>query len=1495
VKIGSLVRFNDERFFEGAVQLRWVQDRWPQAQRAASAFVFHGPRYHGATEAELERIERGYRLKDTASVVADLLDSILGGLRGEEHNPYVLAVAGYGTGKSHLSTAIACLLGEPQGATADRIVANLTQADAEIGQRVSERVAQLHKPVLVLCLDGMAGFHLGNALIQAVFAQLARYGVDPGAIRDLSPRFQTAEQFVERNFDIRAEAFARHCPGLDREEIRARLRNNDEAIYTQVDSLYTDANGAAIPVIGQESAQELINTLCEVYCGPDGAFSSVLILFDEFGRYLEYAAEKPQLAGDAALQQIFQGVQDNSNRVRFVGLIQYELKAYLKRFGSADLRQLQRYITRFDAAEKLYLSTNLETIVAHMIGKDEAGLTDVWRRGGADAAQHTSWQRMSRALPGFGGYPVWSDPERFEQVIAKGCWPLHPLATWFLTRQRDIVQQRSALTFIKDVIDRIGEEDALVGQHLRQVSAGELVLRSMLPEMIAAERETGSTVAETLNVLLEKFSGHFGDAEELTLAGVAILEKTRVGKQTREQADALLSEATALDADTLHAAVRRLGDELGALEWNGDLGQYELIADASTRGQFQQWVRHRTAAFGTDAVRDLFVAHAARDAEIGNIATDFGLNQNIATSEWFFEAQLANLHTLPNVVKTAFQDWQAASSPKDARGRVIYLYIHADDAPAVVDETVSNTFQAELMRIKQSAAPIWVVGIADPKQVIADALKRLYLFDEQVTGEERERFRRFLPEETLRGRAALKSAVQEAIKERSYWVAGFDAVPEGRLKAVGERIFARVYPRTIPFPFDGFATTAGGGPADAAALTRGLIARQVDGTWVQTQQKQMQNRVREVLARSWRALAPTGKLTDPADPAVKAVFEELQTAHLNDPTRSLGTSYQALIAPPYGLNTASAGLMLGLLIGGAHPPRRLEQSGQMIASADWLSGAFPSQRGKHAFDLAVLRKTTLRFLSEDGEGRWRALLSRWDTEPSYRTLVALAREAEQMQRVDPMPEVLEGTYRYLRDKSTNAQTKLNHFRVELDEWEKNIERAERQNSVGELLRHAMLLLRKREEVEGSACWPETFAVDCEKQLAIVRELVSERLADWIPRQGCHNAAEVATFRNRIEKAIESLKRLGFPSEAGALEEQAQRAIMQVEKRQHFKLTLDESDDYPRQPAPTDSTPVRELHDGIAKGDALIDALQEARAALSEDEIRARVKAIHDRQQRLRDALDRQRTVLGALFSAVPKTQSALQDALARVNGLREIFIGTRDEPEVSELEFQLRRIAADLGTWEAGDMPPERLAEILDQQIERQSAALSEELAAREIDPAWDLASVYRALGAERMDAARRRSAEWLSPRRALADKIPTLALDGCARIESELNVVPGYLSSEDREVVEQLVEMLAQRIAALEGDARRARIQTWRRGLPAINEIGTLDKHRTEAFLKDVQNPPETLLPEERAELAPLAEALNAHYDQMSMDEIMARIERLSAERRQALFEWLAKRVASG
>lgn len=1493
MKIGDLVHFHDERFFEGAVQLRWAQERETQAQQAARAFVFHGPRYHGASEAEPEGIEGGYRLKDTASLVRDLLHSILAGLRGLERNPYGLGVAGYGGGKSHFALTCALLLSQPQSATAQEIVAHIAQADPAIGQEVQTALAQLTRPVLVLTLDGMAGFHLGNALVQTVFAQLQQYGVDAGAIRDLSPRFQTAEQFVERNFAFRAERFAQRLPGLTAVEIGARLHNRDEAIYAEVDALYDEANGSPIPVVGQESAQELINTLCEVYCGPQGAFSSVVILFDEFGRYLEYAAEKPHLAGDAALQQIFQGVQDNSQKVRLIGFIQYELKAYLRRFSSADLRQLQRYITRFDAAEKWYLSTNLETIFAHIIGKDEPRLAEVWRVAAAERQGQLSWQRMRDSLPGFQRFPVWSDPERFARVIVQGCWPLHPLATWFLTRQRDIVQSRSALTFIKDVIDRISAEDALTAGRLRQVSAAELALRSLLPEMIAAERETGVTVAETLQGLLEKFAGHLNDPQRLALAGVAILEKMRVGKQTQPAMDVLLGEAAALDSATLHSALQALSQELGALEWNPDLGQYELIADATTRGQFQQWLRRQQVGLTPAALRDLFLRRGARDAELGPLDTDFHQSHEIATREWGFAVQLAHNDTIETAIQRAFQAWRQALAPKDLRGQLIYLYLHADDNLAQVETRVRASLDQRLQVTGYPAAPVWIIALADQQGTLAEHLGRLYVFEEQLVPEDRERFRRFLPEESTRSRQALKSTVEVLIKERLYWIAGFPTPPEGRLKAVGAAIFAQVYPAALPFPFDGFATTSGGGPADCAQLTRSLIARQVDGAWMQTQKKQLQNRADALLAQSWRALPASGQLTEPQTPQVRTVYQGLQQAHRDDPRRTLWTSYQALIAPPYGMNAASAQVLLGLLLGIANPPRRIEQDGEIVAASDWADAAFPNARS-YFLNQALLETSTVRFLAEDSEQRWRNLLDRWDAEQNYQRQVALAEEARQMNKADPLPEVLEGRYRYLCDQARAAATQLHEARRRLDDVERSIERAERQNDLWPLFKLTPRLAEQVRELHDSALWPEPYRRDGETLLAAVRGFVAPGAMNWILRQSCQNAAHIGDFRYRMETAVKSLKILELATEALTLERQAQQAILQVEKRQQYKLTLDESDDYPRQPDPTESTPVRELRDEISRGDELIAAVQATASALSAAEINARVKAIQQRQRRLNERLQQQRDALSGLYDWPLTHEAAVQEALIKTQRLRGIFVDTRDEGEVSAMVMQLESLLAAVAAWETGEVGVERLQALLQGHIERELPELYALLAGKEIEPAWDLAAVFQTLANERIHAAQQRSTYWLTPKLAQIQRLDALDAEGCRAFEQELQAAPGYLSGADRAEVQRLLEAVRDRRSTLEEQARQARITAWRNPFLAISdrEVSALAKHETESLLKALRQPPDELRPEEQAVLQPILERLTAHLDQMSMDELISRIDRLPITQQHQLLAWLSERV---
>ncbi|CAK0769189.1 conserved hypothetical protein [Gammaproteobacteria bacterium] len=1485
MEIGKLIRFHDEQFFEGAVQLRWVQTHEDKARQAAQSFVFHGPRYHAADPTENDGIESGYRLKDSASFVHDLLRSIQG---GEEENPYWMVVAGYGSGKSHLALTCATLLGKQAGVT-ESVLTHIDQADETLGAKVRKQVAQLTKPVLVLPLDGMAGFHLGNALSQAVFAQLYRYGVDASAIRDLSPRFQTAEQFVERNFNFRADSFARHLPGLDAAAICTRLRDNDETCYAAVDAIYADANGLPIPVTGQESAQELINSLCDVYCGPNGAFSSVIILFDEFGRYLEYAADKPRLAGDAALQQIFQGVQDNSGKVRFIGFIQYELKAYLKRFSGADLRQLQRYITRFDAAQKWYLSTNLETIFAHMIGKNETELSAIWRQAQAEQYWRTSWQRLSQSLPGFGRFPVWSEFERFSRVIAQGCWPLHPLATWFLTRQRDVVQSRSALTFIKDMIERIATEDMLVDGRLRQVSAAELVLQSMLPELISAERETGATVAETLQLLLEKFQAHLSVERQKVLAGVAILAKMRIGKHSQEAMDGLIGEATALDSMVVTNALRALGQELGALEWNRELGQYELIADAASRGQFQQWLRKKQLGLTADAVRDLFIRRVAKDSELGDIDTDFGHNRNISTTEWRFDARFAHIHTLLNTLQSAFQEWGNAIFPNDAKGKVIYLYLHSDDNLEATQTKLQANLQSGLERTGQAKAPIWVISIVDTG-IIAEHIGRLHLFDE-IAPDDIERFRRFIPEEKERSRLALKEAVQDAIRARIFWIAGFTTVPAGRLKVVAEAIFAAVYPQALPFPFDGFATANGGGAADSALLMRSLSTQQVDGHWLQSQQKRLQNRTQSLLVNSWQVLRPDGKLVTPIEPKVKAILLWLQQCHQDQSIQTLWSSYQALIAPPYGMNASSAGLLLGLLIGGISPPRRIEQRGEMVASSDWVNAAF--QKQKHYLTREILESSTLRFLPEDTESRWRNLLNDWENEKNYEKKVEIYRQAERMHRADPLPESLEGNYKYLCDKSNEALIKLTKANTQRKEWEAGIEKAERSNNFGEFLKFSSLLLRQREEMADSPLWPQTYVTECDNLLQCLRGLISAQIADWIPRQGCHTAAQISDFRHRMEKAIASLKDLNFKREVQILEQQVQRAISLVDERQRFKITLDESEDYPRQPNPSESTLVRDLRDSIALGDRLIEGVQGAKSALNGEEIAVRINAIKQRQDRLKAMLERHRQALGSLYSAALESDTDLQETLIKAKRLREIFIDTPDQGELHDLLIQLECIQEDINAWETNNVSPERLDELLQKDIiPHQLHALGNFLEEQDIEPAWNLDGIYQAIAKERIEVIRQKSLAWVRTRLDRTKKIPKMDLPHCNAYEQELLNAPSYLAAEDRQQIEQLLDLVKQRRMELEEQQRRDAVAKWQQGFPAIGEIEKFGKRDTERFLKSLRTPPHELLPAEQAAIAPILAGLTAHLDQISMDDILERIVRLSTERQRQLLLQLSERL---
>lgn len=276
-KIADLVGFKRDLFFDGAVQIGWFETDSERRDQAAANFVFHGPQYHGVAPEDL-RDTGGFPLIDTVRFTEHLLNAL-----DPQHGtsfPFALAISGWGTGKSHLGLTLATLLSQPQSDIAKAILANLAAADASSGQTIRTALHSWTQPVLVLPINGMRDFDLAFELSRQVLVQLRAHGLDTRPIDDLWPRFQVAATFVERNFDLRrAEFIERFGEHIAVEQILQRLEEHDDLAYRQVNDIFEAANGYPIRAIGQESPQQLIQTVCDTYCGEDKPFH-----FLEMGR-----------------------------------------------------------------------------------------------------------------------------------------------------------------------------------------------------------------------------------------------------------------------------------------------------------------------------------------------------------------------------------------------------------------------------------------------------------------------------------------------------------------------------------------------------------------------------------------------------------------------------------------------------------------------------------------------------------------------------------------------------------------------------------------------------------------------------------------------------------------------------------------------------------------------------------------------------------------------------------------------------------------------------------------------------------------------------------------------------------------------------------------------------------------------------------------------------------------------------------------------------------
>lgn len=1481
--LGDLVSFKSDRFFEGAVQLRWVEERKEKAADAAEHFVFHGPRYHGVSQDESDGVSSAYKLKDTATLFMEFVEALALG-EGANANPFTLVVAGYGSGKSHFALTLAKFLMAPSELLAGKIVRSIIESDAEIGQRVLDLLEKVEKPSLVVTLDGMSNFHLGSELSRAVLRQLKSSNLDLGPILELSPRFGYAQDFVKRNYEIRKDDFEKNSllKGRDKDIICGALQENDDEVYQVVDDIYFKANGTRIPVEGRESAQDLINTVCESYCGENGYYSNLVILFDEFGRYLEYAAEKPWLAGDSALQQIFQGVQDNATHTRFVGFIQYELKAYLNRFSQKELSQLQRYITRFDSAQKLFLSTNLETLFAHLIEKkDTARLNALLEEESNRLAANETHALLCQNLPGSNKFPVWKDSKQFNQVIVKGCWPLHPLTTWFLTRQQDIVQTRSALTFIKDVIEGASRKNIETEKsRLFTISPADLVLRSMLQEITAAERAQGGVIAETLCSLLEKYKARLNEPQRLVLAGIMVLDKLRVATKDKAQIDKLLQLCTDLNSRALDEALSYLINEIGVVEWNRDLCQYELIADAATRGQFQQVLKRKLLALDGSKIGELFAARGRIVGGIGDIETDFAESKDISSRDWCFSALFVHSANYLDNVSRAFEEWSSTEDHDEAKGRVLYLYLGPLEDPGHYLTKSRELLNRLLCAKGVKAAPVWTVAIHDKEGAISENLSRFHVLEDKFLPDEVEKYRRFLPEERDRTLRVLRDEIQQAVQQRVSSVAGLDSVTEKRLKLTAQWIFEQIYASVLPFPFDGFQNKTGSGPKECLQLTRALVGRQVSFDWIATQATQIQNRVNRLFVKSWQVLGNDGKITlKPGLKDLAALLDKIEET-LKQPSSSLYEAYRLLFLPPYGFNSSSAGLIIGLVLAREIPPRALIYNGENIGVQEWLLRAFP-KGGKVSFDKSCLKSTRVIFLSEDSLHRWKMIIANLESEENLRKKIELFAAAKKLKRAEQVPETLLGRFEYLTEKVADAEHRFAEHVKKVQTLERSLEVALQRNDIVSIIRWGSDLKRLHREMESeSELWGTD---DFGEVIGLVSEamkFLDNRVPEWVVLETCNGYGQLNPFRFKMEKTAENLVVLGLETEASLVENHKNRIISQIETRIKYETSITSAQDLVRQPLPSKGVAAWKLKEEIKICDSSLENLKKAYSAVGGPDIAKLIEQVQSRRKSASQCIEEQKKDLSAICDLKISSPQTIAMVRTKLTGLAAVFKGTPDEDYLADMNKQLDIFLGDMNAWGSAILSPEDTDRALSERIAERCNNLRSQVEAEEMEQIWDFEEVYTSYKESLVNERWEQSRKWLATVKPDLSALNTWSLTQCQKQLIAISDPPKFLSVQHAEEIDRLAKEISQRAKNLKEKEREDAALNWLEGIRGqVKILEKLSGADCERLLRALEKLPEFISEKEMSQVVALRSLLTQRQDELDVNSIIDRIRNLRDE----------------
>lgn len=905
-KIKDFIDFNVDAYFNGAVQAEWFYDD-ELRRKVSEVYMFHTNKYFGVTN---EDIKSNNTVIDSITYLKNIVNKIYDDITS---NRFILTIAGYGLGKSHFAVTLATLLSfNKENKDVLNIYENIYNIDKDSMEYIYKTI---QKPNFVIVLNGMKDFNLNYEVLKVVKQTLKLHNINDDFLKELSKSYEIATYFTKNNYDYFYEKFEIYAQQsnkykyYDKNSLKDMLLNkleNDSDAFEIVNNVYKEINGSYIRWDEGISAGEIIKKVKIELCDKRQLFEDVIIIFDEFGRYIEYASNNPTIAGESALQQIFEAVQNGDKKIMFIGFIQSDLNAYLARVNNSNI---VRYLGRYETSDKYYLSSNIETIIANLIQKKDENLFKVYIENYNQefkTKNNIIFNNINRWIKNFTNKKIWNDFNLYNNVILNGCYPFHPLTIWVLSNLNSWMQQRSSITFVNKMIQLYKNNDISYND-MPYIYPIELIESEYFEELYSAEEKGRQQSQYCINykLLMSKFEERIDLIDKKVIQSILLINILKLN--TFDISDNILAikyMSGINDEENIKLSLHKLENVLGIIGYNEILRKYEFLVESNSIVDFKKLILKQYQTIRQKSFDELVNQDILDLLEMGNcIETAFSSIKNYYSLEWKFSQNILDIRFITkeyiNYLITECRNtcWNIDES----KGKVIWIYVNSDTYHLI--ENVSK-----LMRetdIKKY--PIILSLIYDTENELIESIKQrtaLMLLKES----DKQKFEKYFMREMESLNKKIKSKFNELAIKRNIITENGIQTYSVRLTMLCNEKFLDCYNKLIPFIFDGFQKKLQTQiKKNYLKLLRFVLLRQFENdNWRATEDKEFINRFESVFSmknnNSWEMIDEFDKLYEPYNENVRLIFDEIKVQLFNNSSVSGVSLFKKYLEPPYGLN-----------------------------------------------------------------------------------------------------------------------------------------------------------------------------------------------------------------------------------------------------------------------------------------------------------------------------------------------------------------------------------------------------------------------------------------------------------------------------------------------------------------------------------------------------------------------------------------------------------------